>query len=242
MNLSELRQLIDTDRNLGAVYPEKPLHALPHKGARGHALDRFRDFLGMLVFRREVSESETQAFKVPRERIFIASPDQSHEDPKLTGIALLPGPYSYDDKYMYAIGRPDADEATIDRYGRGTVLLTLGYYAEQITFEAVSASYAVTRGIVEGTRYALRYFTDSGQLRLKCPDYFDQVAGFSIISGDGYGVDLMFEAQQRRVAHLRIELWVPEMALVDYRRGRVILDFGTNGMHIRDGNVYPTLG
>lgn len=241
MNLSELRGLVDVDRNLGATYPERPLRPLPHKGARGHALDRFRDFISLLVFRRTIEDGETQAFRVPRERIFVTPPDQSQEDQKLTGVGFIPGPYSYDDKWVYALGRPEADEDSTDRYGVGTVLLTMGYYVEQITVESVSSSPAVTRGINEGIRYATRYFTDSGQLGLKCPDYFDQVACFSIVSGDGYSTDLALDAAGRRVAHLRVELWVPEVALVDYRRMRVLLDFGPREAFIRDGNVYPTI-
>ena len=241
MKLSDLRQLVEADRNLGVTYPERPLHPLPHKGARGHALDRFRDFISLLVFRRTCEDGETQAFKIPRERIFMASPDQSQEDQKLTGVSCIPGPYSYDEKWVYSIGRPEADESTIDQYGRGTVLLTMGYYVEQMTVESVSSSVAVTRGINEGIRYAVRYFTDSGQLYLKCPDYFDQSACFSIVSGEGYSTDLAFDAAGRRIAHLRVEVWVPEVALIDYKRLRVLLDFGPREAFIRDGNVYTTL-
>jgi hypothetical protein len=242
MNLSELRDLIDVDRNLGATYPERPLRPLPHKGARGHALDRFADFISLLVFRRTITDAETQAFKVPRDRIFPTPPDQSQEDQKLTGVGFIPGPYSYDEKWVYSLGRPEADEDTIDRYGPGTVLLTTGYYVEQMTVEAISSTPEVTRGIIEGIRYATRYFTDSGQLCLRCPAYFDQGACFSIVSGDGYSVDFGAAAAGRRIAHLRVEVWVPEVALIDYRRLRVLLDFGPREANVRDGNVYHTLG
>jgi hypothetical protein len=242
MNLTELRNLVEADRSLGYVYPERPLHAFPHKGPRGHALDRYRDFLSMLVFRREIANNETQSFKVPKDRIFIHAAELAQEDQKLTGIGFIPGPYSYDDKWVYSLGRPDADEDTVDKYGLGTVLLTMGYYVEQITVESVSSAYAITRGINEGIRYATRLFTDSGLLELTCPDYFDQVACFSIVSGDGYSTDLMVESAGRRIAHLRVEVWIPEVALVDYRRLRVLLDFGPLEVNVRDGNVYPTLG
>lgn len=242
MNLSELRGLVETDRSLGAVYPPRPLHPLPHKGPRGHALERYRDFLVALVYRREIAENETQAFKVPAEKIYIRSADMSQEDQQITGIGFIPGPYSYDDKWIYALGRPEADEDTVDKYGQGTVLLTMGYYVEQFTVEAASTAYPITRGIIEGIRYATRFFTDSGLLELNCPAYFDQTACFSIVSGDGYSTDLVVEASGRRIAHLRVEMWIPEVALVDYRRMRVLLDFGPREVHVRDGNVYQSLG
>jgi hypothetical protein len=240
MNLSELRTLVDTTRNLGVTYPDRPVHAFPHKGARGHALDRMRDFISCLVFRRTVEDGEAQAFKLPRDRIFVSPPDQSQEDQRLTGVGFLPGPYTYSDPQMYAMGRPEEDESTIDRYGAGTVLLTMGWYVEQLTIESTSASRPITRGIHEGIRYALRYFTDSGRLCLKCPDYFDRVASVMIVDGDGYTMDLAFDAAGRHVAHLRVELVVPEVALIDYRKLRVLLDFGPREAYIQDGNTQVT--
>jgi hypothetical protein len=241
MKLSDLKPLVDVDRTQGFVYPEQPLAPLPHKGARGYALERYRDFLARLVFQREVNAQTIQAFQIPPERIFIHYPEQSRENPNVTGIAFIPGPYTYDEKWMYALGRPDADEDTADKYAPGTVVTTMGYYVETITVEAVTSSYAMTRGIIEGIRYATRLFTDCGILYLNCPDYFDQVAAYSIVGGDGYSVDLATDAAGRRIAHLQVEVWIPEVALVNYRPLRVLLDLGPGESRVRDGNVYPTI-
>ena len=91
-------------------------------------------------------------------------------------------------------------------------------------------------------RYALRLFTDSGMLYVQLPGYFDQEACFTLASGAGYSADMVSEVQGKRLAQLQIELWVPEVAHVDYVRQRVILDYGRDDTNIRDGNVYPTLG
>jgi hypothetical protein len=242
MKLSDLRELVETNRTMAARTPELPLHKFPFKGPRGHALDRFRDFVAALVFQREIEGGNSQAFKVPPERIFVHFPDPSQENPQIPGVAFQPGPYTTDPVWTYALGQPEPDEDTIDRYGRGTVVLPMAYYSETLTVEVVSSAYPITRGIVEGLRYASRLFTQSaGALYLKCPAYFDQLASFRLADGDGYIADLMNEATGRRIAHLRFELVVPEVALVDYRHLRVLLDFGPGGTYIRDGSVYPTL-
>lgn len=242
MNLSELKELVETSRTMAAGVPERPLHPFPHKGPRGHAVDRFREFIAALVFQREAEGGRSQAFKLPLERVFTHFPDPSQENPQITGVAIQPGPYTTDTVWTYALGQPEPDEATIDKYGRGTVVLPMAYYSETLTIEVVTSAYAMTRGIVEGLRYASRLFTKSaGAVYLKCPDYFDQLAAFTLTDGDGYIADLTNEATGRRIAHLRYELVVPEVALVDYRRMRVLLDFGVGGTYIRDGNVYPTL-
>lgn len=242
MKLSDLRGIVETHRTMASSAPEYSLHPFPYKGPRGHALDRFRDFIAALVFQREAEGGKSQSFKVPPGRIFVHFPDPSQENPQIPGIAFQPGPYTTDTVWTYALGQPEPDEDTIDKYGRGTVVLPMAYYCETLTVEVVSSAYPMTRGIVEGLRYAARLFTPSaGALVLQCPAYFGQLATFRLADGDGYIADLMNEATGRRIAHLRFELVVPEVALVDYRRLRVLLDFGPNGTYIRDGNVYPTL-
>jgi hypothetical protein len=242
MKLSDLRKLVETNRTTVATVPEWKLHRFPSKGPRGHALERFRDFVAALVFQRETEGEKSQAFKVPLDRIFIHFPDPSQENPQIPGVAIQPGPYTTDTVWTYALGQSEPDEATIDKYGQGTVVLPMAYYSETVTVEVVSSVYPITRGIVEGLRYASRLFAPSaGAVYLQCPGYFDQLASFRLADGDGYIADLMNEATGRRIAHLRFDLVVPEVALIDYRRMRVLLDFGPGGTYIRDGAVYPTL-
>ena len=241
MRFEDLRDLVDVDRNMGQVYPPRPIHRLPDKGARFHGLSALKDFIRRLTFQRTIANDESQAFKVPADKIKIYGPDEAQEDQKVTGVGIVPGPYSYDEKWVYSLGRPEEDDNTVDVYGRGTALITLGYYVEQITIESVAAAYPTVRGINEGIRYAIRFFTDSGQLYLKCPKYFDQEACFSITSGAGYATDFVFESQGRRLAHLQVEFWIPEVALIDVKTLRPVMDYGPNDENIRDGNVYATL-
>ncbi len=242
MDFSKLEDQVDTDRNMGVVYPGMQVPQLPAFGARWHALVALRKFLTTLVYRREEAEGKTQAFKIPEDRIHLYTPENVDERELKTGFAVLPGPYSYDEKWVYSMGRPEAEENTQDVYGPGTVVMTLGYYVEQITLEAVAQSYGIVRGMIEGARTACRFFTDSGQLYLKCPDYYGQEAAFTVVSGAGYSADVVSEVSGRRMAHLQLELWVPEVILIPYTTLRVIPDYGPNDSYIRDGNVYPTLG
>jgi len=216
------------------------MRPLPDKGARYHALLRLRDFFATLVYQRTNAKG-IQSFKVPKDRIQIYQPDNVAEDPIKVGIAFIPGAYSYDEKWVYALGELEAEEETIDKYAPGTVVFTLGYYVEDFTVQSWATKYATVRALNEGNRHAMRVMATNGQLQLKCPAYYDQVACFQIMSGPGYSLDLVSEVQGKRMAELQVELWVPEVALLDYRRMRVILDFGPGEKYIRDGNVYPSL-
>ncbi len=242
MRLEQFEGLVDIDRNIARVFPSLPLKPLPDKGSRYHALSRLKEFIGRLTFQRTIAEGKTQSFKVPRDKIQIYTPDTVQEDPKLPGIAFIPGPYSYDEKWMYSLGRPEEDENTIDKYGKGTALVLLGYYVEDFTIESVANKYPAVRGINEGIRQAMRQFTYTGLLYLMCPDYFDQEACFDISSGAGHSPDVASEVSGRRTAHLQVNMWIPEVVLIDYKTMRVIPDYGPNSSFIRDGNVYQDLG
>lgn len=232
MKFSELADLVDIDRNLGVVWPPNPVPKLPAYGARWFALSALQKFLATLVYQREVNGTEIQAFKIPADRIHLYTPDNVAERELKTGFAFIPGPYSYDEKWVYSMGRPEPEEPTIDQYGPGTVVMTLGYYVEQMTIEAVATSYATVRGMIEGARQSIRFFTDSGMLYLKCPDYYDQVCAFSVVSGAGYSADVVAEVSGRRVAHLAVELWIPEVVLINYRNLRVITDYGPQDSYV----------
>ena len=242
MQFSDFADLVDIDRNLGLVWPPRPVPKLPALGARWHALIALRRFLSRLVYQRTTEGDGTQGFKIPEQQIHLYTPENVAEREIKTGFAVLPGMYLYDEKYQYSMGRPEPEENTQDKYRAGTVVITLGYYAEQITLEAVATGFATVRGMIEGVRQAARFFTDSGQLYLKCPEYYDQVCAFTVVSGAGYLADAAAEVSGRRVAHLSMELWVPEVVLVDYTTLRVITDYGPQDTYIRDGNLYPTLG
>lgn len=242
MRLEQFEGLVDIDSNLGRVFPSLPLKPLPDKGARFHGLSRLKEFIGRLTFQRTIAGDKTQSFKVPRDKIQIFTPDTAAENPQLPGIAFIPGSYSYDEKWVYSLGRAEEDDNTIDKYGKGTALVLLGYYTEDFTIESVAAKYPTVRGINEGIRQAMRQFADGRMLYLKCPDYFDQEACFTIISGAGYSPDMASEVLGRRTAHLQVEFWIPEVVLINYKTMRIIPDYGPDGSFIRDGNIYSDIG
>lgn len=243
MRVSDFAGLVDLEQSLLLVYPDRKMRPLPDKGARYHSMLQLREFFSRLVYQRTNAKG-TQAFQVPKDHIHIYQPDNVAEDPIKMGISFVPGSYSYDEKWVYALGELEAEEETIDKYAPGTVIFTLGYYVEDFTVQSWATKYATVRALNEGNRHAMRVMASNGgngQLQLNCPDYYDQVACFQIISGPGYSPDLVSEVQGKRMAELQVELWVPEVALLDYRHMRVILDFGPGEKYIRDGNVYPTL-
>jgi len=213
-------------RLLGDLWPSVPLRPLPDIGAREYALRRLRQYISLLVFRRtEGPGLAPQAFRIPADKINIYQPDDVKDPPDLPGIAMLPG--TMDHEY-WGLGSPRPDEETIDKYAPGTVVVWLSDYYETFLLDIWSAKHAMRRAITEGLKVGLRLQEDTMALNLTLPDYFDQIATFNLIGGPGYLEDAEV-AKNRRHAQIPIEVWVPEVVLVDYRRLKIRLDFGGPG-------------
>ncbi len=79
--------------------------------------------------------------------------------------------------------------------------------------EVVAAKAATRRAIVEGLKQALRSADSSTALNLSLPDYFNQVAQFTLLN-TSY-IEDQDAVRNRRRAHLTIELYVPEVLLAN---------------------------
>lgn len=212
----------------GKVYPPEPPPAgLPDKDAREHALERFADFISLLVFQRTGSiGGKPISFRVPRESVHIFQPDDV-KDLTFPCIGILPGRGVHE---SYGLGPPVMLDDTVDLFGKGTVLVRQSDYTETIVVEVIGAKHAERRAIVAGLKEALRAVDDSYATRMILPDYFDQVAEFSL--NDSQYIDDDHAVRNRRRAHLFVDLVVPEVFLVRYREFRPEV-----AVEVEDGQV-----
>lgn len=187
--------------------------ALPDADARTMALRRFRDFCSRLDFARiGDSGGGPKTFRVPRDNVLVEWPDDP-KDLRMPAIGVVP---ARGQAQAVALGPPDPIEDSVDVYGRGTVLYTLGEYVETLTVEVWGSHKAERSSLVAGLGAALRASEESLSLRLRLPDYFGQVAEFSFT--EVQYVDEPDVVRGRRRAQLFVELRVPEVRLGTYSR------------------------
>ena len=215
----------------GTVYPAVPT-VLPDVDAREYALRRLADFIAALVFRR-TGQHRSIGFRMPRERIHVYRADDE-VDAKLPAIAIQAG----EGDTATFMGSPEYLEDTVDLYGVGKVLVLLGEYVEIVTIDAKTANHAVRRALIAGLEVALLASGATPGLRLSLPAYYDRVAAFTLQAGTQYP-DSDDDVRGRRTGQLRVELRVPKVLLVPYRRFLPILDLGgVPAENVWDGNVY----
>lgn len=198
---------------IGAVYPPRTdAPNLPDLGGREIALRRFCDFLAALPFMRTMA-GPAQPFTVPREQIHINQPKATVGAPDgivLPYIAFLTSESddSPDDSFL---GPAVDDEDTADVYAPDTTVFWLGDHVEDLMLEVCAAEVSTRRAIVEGIKQVLRSTEISTALRLTLPDYFDQVATFTL-QGSSY-IEDQYAVSNRRRATLKIQLYMPEVML-----------------------------
>lgn len=212
-NLMQVLVRFMADEPIGNVYPPRTdAPNLPDKGAREHALRKFCDFLSCLPFMRTM-DGPAQPFVVPRDQIFINQPEAADSAPngrKTPWIAFLSSDSddSADDSFL---GPAVIDDDTADVYAPDTAVFWLGDHVEELQIEVVASGVAVRRAIVEGIKQVLRQSENGNILKLALPDYFDQVAQFTLV-GTRYEED-QYAVLNRRRALIRVRLYVPEVAL-----------------------------
>jgi hypothetical protein len=185
------------------------LTPLPDKDARHHALERLRDFLLLVTFRREIAagEPDGRAFRV--KNIHDEMPDDV-VDLQFPSIGFLPqpGPGVHE---SLGLGGPVILESTYGLYGPGTAVVRFGEYIEPFTIEVIAPKKATRRAVVAGLEVVLRMDITSGTLTLSLPDYFDALAEFEL-TGKLY-IDDPYVAQNRRKVHLYTTLTVSDLWL-----------------------------
>lgn len=222
---------------LGEVYPPQPPRPLPDKDPREYALERLKEYLARLKFRRTMAAGQQpRGFRVPRERIHLYWPD-SPVQVVTPSIAFVPGRGTHD--YL-GIGAPVICQGSVDVFGPGTVLVYLSDYVETFTVEVAAAKHAVRRAVVAGIKVALRIGDTSTVASFNLPDYYNVVARFSLDESEV--ADNPDAVKNRRIAQLFVEMRVPEVFLIDYTLLRPVVDLGgLDATRVFDGNVYADL-
>lgn len=194
----------------GRANPRNKPRPLPAYDPRTHALQRFREFLAALEWLRPGNIGEPDVpYRIPLDDIYTDQPD----DPaslNFPSLAFLPARGLHD---QYNLGPSDLLEETHDRFGRGTVLLRQGEYIETFMIEAWGSHVVERRSILAGVEAILRLNQRSNALQLSLPDYYCQVASFSLI--DSQYIDDPDVVRGRRRGQIAVELRVPEVLLVD---------------------------
>jgi len=223
----------------GTVFPPGNGPILPDLGAREVGLERLRDWIAGLEFRRTMAPGQDpQRWRLPAERIHIHWPDDP-EEAKMPAVAFLPGDTLHD---SFGLGPASLIEESVDVYAPGMALVLLADYVERITIEVWAAHAAARRSVVAGIQTSMLLGDASSVLRLALPGYFDQVATYALVDGPGY-FEETDAVRGRRRAQVLIEMRVPELVLVDVRRLQMVLDLGgVAAENVYDGAVWLDLG
>lgn len=189
---------------------------LPPRDAREEALRALRKFISCLEFRLygDSANAPGVAFKIPLASIHVYAPDAVQARPKFQGVGILPG---HSRREPVGLGPPPVIDGTEDVYGPGVVLVGLGYHVETFGIEVRGEKHAEVVAVVAGLRAALSMGDGSQALQLKLPGYYDRVAAFRLDEGEAID-DGEDAATERRRSHLFVELTVPEVQPVAYRR------------------------
>jgi hypothetical protein len=187
--------------------------------ARTAALLRLRLYISLLrLFREGDRGGPPVEFRVPIENVHEEWPD-SEKDLKLPAVAFLPGPGQH---VALALGTPIVCEESVGVYGPNTALEQTGEYREQLTVEAWAHGKAERRGLVAGLKAAFTAGGASYAIRMRLPDYFDQIATFTL--DESQYTDDPDVIRGRRRALLKLTMVVPEVRLVSYPTLRVIVE------------------
>lgn len=214
---------------VGNVLPTQVKPPLPHKDAREYALERLRDFICTLVFRRTGEEHQPDqsiGFMLKSTNVHVYQPDDPHEL-QFPSIGILPSRGIHE---AYGLGPPMIIEESWNVYGKDTALVRQSEYTELVPIEVIATHHPMRRAIVAGLKSIFRQSEDSDAIRLTLPKYYDQVAQFRL--DESQYIDDPPALLNRRRSHLFVELRVCEVSLTNVRELRPHVE-----LHATDGNV-----
>lgn len=198
------------NNQLGVVQPPRAAPPLPDKDAREYALERLRDYICALEFRRTNAPGQPAiGFQLPEASVQIQQPDDLVDLP-LPGVGIVPGFGVHD---TLGLGPPQVLEETRDQFAPGTALVLLGEYTERIAIEVWGSKVAERRGMMAGLKSALRASDTSSAVYLTLPDYYDMTAAFELLESQYVEGDE--PARNRRRSHVFVLLRVCEVRLVN---------------------------
>lgn len=186
---------------------------------RTAALRRLALFISLLRLWREGDRGGPPVeFRVPLENVLTDWPD-SEKDFRLPAVAFAPGAGQH---VALGLGGGIVCEESVGKFGPNTVVEQLGEYVEQLSIEAWGHSRAERAGVVAGLKAAFQSAAASYAIRLRLPDYFDQIATF-VFDESAY-VEEPDAIRGRRRALLKTTLRVPDVRLVAYPSLRPIVE------------------
>jgi hypothetical protein len=198
--------------------------ARPFQDGRTAALLRLKLFVSLLRFFREGDRGGPPVeFRVPLANVLEEWPDDEKAF-KLPAVAFLPGEGIEE---PLGLGGPVVCESTVGKYGPGTVVEESGVYREDIGVEAWGGGKAERRGLMAGLKAAFTSGSSGYSIRLKLPDYLDQIATFTLTSSRYF--EEPDAVKGRRRASLTLAMSVPAVRLVRYPTLRTFV-----GVSVRD--------
>lgn len=201
------------NNTLGYVLPEQSASLLPDKDAREYALERLREYIAALVFRRtNEAGQESIPFQLPEQSIQIQQPDDLKDLP-LPGIGIVPGRGYHEG---FGLGPPNIIDSTQGVAGPGTALVRNSEYVEQIVIELWGSKKAERRALVAGMKSALRASDGSYGIYLSLPAYYGLTAGFAL--DESQYIESDETSRNRRRGHLMVTMRVTEVTLVNVRQ------------------------
>lgn len=213
------------------VSPATSTVPLPDKEARDYALERLRDYICSLVFRRTNAPGQPSIpFQLPPTSVLIQQPDAMKDLP-LPGVGIVPG-RGFENSY--GLGPPELVDATVGIGGPQTALLRIGEYTEQVTIEVWGSKVAERRALMAGLKAALRAGDSSAAIFLHLPDYWGIRASFLLDESQYIDGDEVL--RNRRRAHLFVTMTVPQVVLTNARELQPAVS-----MTVLDGNGQLTL-
>jgi len=184
---------------------------LPSLDARTNALLVLRQYMSLLDFGRVGDAGGSpKVFRVPAQDIYEEQPD----DPAKLRFPSLAFVAAQGDHEEFGLGPPRFLEDTVDKYGRGTVLVYTSDYVEQLVLEVWASHKAERRALVAGLQLAFRCYDGSYATMFSLPGYYGQIARVWLET-TRY-VDDPDVVRGRRRAQLSLWLVVPEVQLVRY--------------------------
>lgn len=188
--------------------------------ARSAALLRLKLYVSLLRFFREGDRGAPPAeFRVPLANVLEEWPD-AEKDLKLPAVAFGAGPGLHE---AVALGPPVLCEESVGVYGPGTALEQTGVYRETLGVEAWGANgKAERRGLLAGLKLAFQGGEGSAAIRMRLPDYWDQIATFLLEESQYFDEPDVIRGRRRGM--LRLVMTVPEVRLVRYPSLRVLVE------------------
>lgn len=187
----------------------------PANDGRTAALNVLADFISELTFYRRGDDNKpTIAFQLPRDRIFVEAPDAEQEYRELPAMALVAsGEANYN---SLGLGS-SVDEDTYGKYAPATALTAQSDYREIVFIDILCKTKQERRAIREGLVHAMNPTEFMYGLRLRMPDYFNQVATYSLNTSSTID-DALEAAKNRRSLRVSFELSFVEVRLVPFER------------------------